>query len=293
MFPWFNDVFHSFTSRYLANKLHHALLLSGASGIGKYRLAQELGSALLCKAPTELGACETCSSCLLRIAGNHPDLYILESEKQLGVDKIREGIAKLSGTAQMSGNKVLLIPNADTMTEAAANALLKTLEEPTANTYLLLITSSVTKLMPTILSRCEKHALPLPSLALSLNYLRENGVEDASEALLSAYGNAPLRAEAALKGEEEFSFRIFNDDFQALLAGDANSQAHRLAKKWQDNAVLAAQWCMQKAHGDYIASQQPSDYTRYAQCVDVVKTLQHPGVNRSMVLFGMLKLFQR
>ena len=99
MYPWFNDVFHSFTSRYLANKLHHALLLSGASGIGKYRLAQELGNALLCKTPTQQGACETCSSCLLRIAGNHPDLYILESEKQLGVDKIREGIAKLSGTA--------------------------------------------------------------------------------------------------------------------------------------------------------------------------------------------------
>ncbi|AUC88744.1 MAG: DNA polymerase III subunit delta [Alteromonas sp.] len=293
MFPWFSDIFRSFSSRYLANKLHHAVLLSGASGIGKYQLAQELGNTLLCKAPSLEGACNQCQSCYLRIAGNHPDLYVLESEKQLGVDKIREGIAKLSGTAQMSGNKVLLIPNADTMTEAAANALLKTLEEPTANTYLLLITNSVTKLMPTILSRCEKHALGLPSVELSLNYLKDNGVEDASEALLAAYGHAPLRVEAALKGEEEFSYRTFNDDFQALLAGDANSQAHRLAKKWQDNAVLAAQWCMQKARGDYMNSQNSSDYTRYVKCVEVTKTLQHPGVNKSMVLFGLLKQFQR
>lgn len=293
MLPWFSEVYAGLIQRYLDAKLHHGLLLSGPRGIGKYQLAQSLSFTLLCKQPTLEGPCGECQSCHLRKAGNHPDFHILESEKQLGVDKIREGIAKLAGTAQMSGNKVLLIPEAHTMTEAAANALLKTLEEPTDNTYLILITDSVNKLMPTILSRCEKHMLALPSTQESLNYLATKGVEDASEALLNAYGGAPLRVEDALEGSEDFSYRDFTDGFQGLLAGTPNFQAQSLANKWQDNAMQVAQWCQQLAQQDYIQKQQPTDYARYKTCVEAVKTLQHPGVNKSMVLFGLLKQFQR
>lgn len=293
MLPWFSDIYTGLMQRYLDAKLHHGLLLSGPRGIGKHQLAQSLSFTLLCKQPSVNGPCEACQSCHLRQAGNHPDFHILESEKQLGVDKIREGIAKLSGTAQMSGNKVLLIPDAHTMTEAAANALLKTLEEPTDNTYLVLITDSMNKLMPTILSRCEKHILALPSTQESVNYLASKGVEDASEALLKAYGGAPLRVEEALKGGDDFSYRDFTDGFQALLAGSPDFQAQTLANKWQDSAIQVAQWCQQIAQQDYIQKQQPSDFTRYSACVEAVKTLQHPGVNKSMVLFGLLKQFQR
>ena len=291
--PWFTATYTSLISRYLAKKLHHGLLLTGVSGIGKNQLALGLSNTLLCKHPSVDGPCEQCQSCHLRQAGNHPDFHILESEKQLGVDKIREGIAKLSGTAQMGGNKVLLIPKADTMTEAAANALLKTLEEPTNNTFLLLITDSVNKLMPTILSRCERQVLSLPSVSESLNYLQAKGVEDASEALLAAYGYAPLRVEEALSGDNDFSYRNFSEGIQALLAGDANLQAQTLASKWQDNAQQVALWCQQMAHDDYMQRQQVVDFNRYKTCVEAVKTLQHAGVNKSMVLFGLLKQFQR
>ncbi|GEA01514.1 hypothetical protein KUL17_04110 [Alteromonas sp. KUL17] len=291
--PWFATTFSTLLSRYMAKKLHHGLLLTGPKGIGKYQLALGLSNALLCKQPSINGPCEQCQSCHLRQAGNHPDFHVLESEKQLGVDKIREGIGKLSGTAQMGGNKVLLIPRADTMTEAAANALLKTLEEPTNNTFLLLITDSINKIMPTILSRCERQILSLPSVSDSLNYLNAKGVEDASEALLSAYGYAPLRVEEALSGEEDISYRNFSDGMQALLAGDANLQVQTLANKWQDNASQIALWCQQMAHDEYIKRQQAVDFKRYEACVDAVRTLQHAGVNKSMVLFGLLKQFQR
>ena len=291
--PWFTATYSTLVSRYLEKKLHHGLLLTGPKGIGKNKLALGLSHTLLCKQPSVEGPCGQCQSCHLRLAGNHPDFHILESEKQLGVDKIREGIAKLSGTAQMGGNKVLLIPRADTMTEAAANALLKTLEEPTNNTFLLLITDSINKVMPTILSRCERQILTLPSVSDSLNYLSAKGVEDASEALLAAYGYAPLRVEEALSGEEDISFRGFSDGMQALLAGDAKMQVQTLANKWQDNAQQVALWCQQMAHDEYIKRQQGADYSRYLACVEAVKTLQHAGVNKSMVLFGLLKQFQR
>lgn len=293
MYTWFTDLYASLLSRYLARKLHHGLLFSGAKGIGKFSLAEQLSHALLCKQPTVDGPCGHCQSCHLRAAGNHPDYHVLESEKQLGVDKIREGIAKLSGTAQMGGNKILLIPKADTMTEAAANALLKTLEEPTANTYLVLITDGINKLMPTVLSRCEKHLLPLPSIQQSLNYLHEKGVKEADEALLGAYGNAPLRLEEALEGGDEFNYRVFSDGMQALLAGDPKMQPQNLASKWQDDAIQVALWCQLQAQQNYIQHQSPRYYAHYSACVEAVRTLQHPGVNKSMVLFGLLKTFQR
>ncbi len=293
MLPWFELLYAQLTSRYLSKKLHHGLLFSGAKGIGKYSLALALSNTLLCKQPSSQGPCEQCQSCRLRLAGNHPDFHILESEKQLGVDKIREGIAKLAGTAQMGGNKVLLLPQADSMTEAAANALLKTLEEPTNNTFLLLITDSTNKLMPTILSRCEKHVLPLPTLSDSVNYLKGKGVEEASEALLAAYGYAPLRVEEALRGDSDLTYRSFVEGLQALLAGDANIQPQVLANKWQDNASQVSLWCQQLAHDNYVKRQQSRDYSRYRASIEAVKTLQHAGVNKSMVLFGLLKQFQR
>jgi DNA polymerase-3 subunit delta' len=293
MLPWFTDTYNELLVRYFNNKLHHALLFIGAKGIGKAKLVAGLSDTLLCKKPTPQGACNACQSCHLRLAGNHPDFYVLESEKQLGVDKIREGIAKLSGTAQMGGNKVLVIPVADSMTEAAANALLKTLEEPTNNTYLLLITDSLNRIMPTILSRCEKHSLGLPDVQSSLAYLQQQGVQDASEALLEAYGYAPLRLEAALNSESDFNYRTFTDGMGALLASSGSQQLLALANKWQGDAVQVATWCQHMAHKSYVERQQTQDYARYRACVDAVKTLQHPGVNKSMVLVSILKQFQR
>jgi len=293
MLPWFTSVYSSLISRANAKRLHHALLFNGAPGIGKQELVDGIAFTLLCKSPSASGPCDACQSCALRKAGSHPDFHILESEKQLGVDKIREGIAKLSGTAQMSGNKVLVIPKADSMTEAAANALLKTLEEPTNNTYLLLITESLNKLMPTILSRCEKHALALPSVDEGVNYLRNHGVEDASEALLQAYGYAPLRIVRALQGENDFNYRSFTDGMEALLGGDPNVQPFILANKWQDYALDVSTWCQQRALNAYKLNAQARDYERYCSCVEASKVLQHPGVNKSMVLFNILKQFQR
>lgn len=296
MLPWLHATYTQLVNRYVNKSLHHALLFSGPVGIGKHKLAETLAFDMLCKHPTPEGACGQCQSCQLRQAGNHPDYHVLESDKQLGVDTIRSGITKLSGTAQMGGSKVLIIPQADSMTEAAANALLKTLEEPTNNTYLLLISDSLNRLMPTILSRCEKHTLSLPDTQSSLRYLQQQGITDASEALLQAYGHAPLRVEAAMKSEDDFSYRSFTDGFGALLAsasgGGQKQQVLSLANKWQAHAVQVTQWCQQEAQKAYRERGQSQDYERYKRCVEALRALQHPGVNKSLVLVGVLQQFQ-
>lgn len=290
--PWLTSVFNQLTGRFLAQRLHHALLFCGPSGMGKQVLAEAFAKTLLCQKPSSVGPCNQCQSCSLFVAGTHPDFHILESEKQLGVDKIREGIGKLSGTSQLGRNKVLIIPAADTMTESAANALLKTLEEPTNNTFLMLLTDKVQHLLPTILSRCEKTVLPLPPEEQSLNWLQEQGVEDASPALLQAYGGAPLKLLAAVNDESEgLSFRSFNEGVDSLLSGGTTPLA--LATKWQDAARQVVRWCQQRAHSAYLASQRPEDYAAYVACTHSTRQLQHPGINKVIVLTQVLERLTR
>ncbi|QJR79445.1 DNA polymerase III subunit [Alteromonas pelagimontana] len=286
MLPWFTERYLQIIDRLLKQKLHHALLLSGPAGIGKYELAITLAKVILCRNPTARGCCETCQSCLLFDASTHPDFYALVSEKQLGVDKIREGIGKLSGMSQLGANKVLVIPAADLITESAANALLKTLEEPTNKTFIILLTAKAQHLLPTILSRCEKHFFSTPAPAQSLKWLKGNGVDDVTPALLEAYGNAPLRLKQALTNESGISYREFCDGFDALLAG--KKDALSLANDWQEYAVQVVSWVQQFTHKSFLQSQQVQDYQNFQVCVDALKSLMHPGINKAVVLCAVL-----
>ncbi|NVK55409.1 MAG: DNA polymerase III subunit delta' [Alteromonadaceae bacterium] len=288
--PWLQTQFSQLVARFNHHSLHHGILLSGPQGVGKQQLAEALMQSILCLQPTSEGACETCQSCKLVAAGNHPDRYVLESDKQLGVDAIRNSIQKLNTTAQIGRHKVLLIPIADKMTEAAANALLKTLEEPTDNTYLLLITHRLTGLLPTILSRCEKHVVATPPPTQSLQWLVEQGVDDVDEALLKAYGNAPLRLMAALRDEKSITYREFIDGLQAMLAN--NQDITQAATKWQEQAEQVVYWCQQYFHDQYCQSQRNEDLTRYQQCIELAARVRHPGVNKMLLLcqiFSQLK----
>ncbi|MBU2870454.1 DNA polymerase III subunit [Colwellia sp. E2M01] len=156
--------------QYQQGILAHAILIQGTAGSGTDNLAQWLINLLVCQTPAYFDsakkndanvaykasvACGQCKSCLLRESGNYPDHLLLTSEnKTLGVDDIRRGNAFLEKTAQLGKNKTILIPQAQLMTVAAANALLKTLEEPSDNSYIVLITEDIDSLLPTIVSRC-------------------------------------------------------------------------------------------------------------------------------------------
>jgi DNA polymerase-3 subunit delta' len=109
VFPWLDNSFKQLSSRIADNKLHHALLIQGPSGIGKSSFVLQLGQLLLCKARQGHKVCGQCQSCLLNSSSTHPDLHVVESDKQIGVEQIRDAIKKLISSAHMSGAKVLII----------------------------------------------------------------------------------------------------------------------------------------------------------------------------------------
>ncbi len=197
VFPWQASLWQTLAGR---AQHAHAYLLHGPAGIGKRAMAENLMAALLCRAPENLRACGQCKSCLLLAAGTHPDNFILEPEeadKAIKVDQVRELVSFVVQTAQMGGRKVVLVEPAESMNLNAANALLKSLEEPSGDTVLLLVCHQPSRLLPTVKSRCVQQACPLPTEAQSLAWLADAlpdcTLEERSELLTLAAGS-PLNA---------------------------------------------------------------------------------------------------
>ena len=286
MFPWLNASFIQLSNRIAAAKLHHALLIQGPAGLGKSSFALQLAQLLLCKQRQGHKVCGQCQSCLLNAASTHPDLHVVESDKQIGVDQIREAIKKLVSSAHMSGAKVLIIYHAHTMTESSANALLKTLEEPTANTFLLLTTDKPERILPTIKSRCEKLALPLPTLDSTLAWVKTQYNADIDINFAKLFSARPLALLAELQEEQSFTYEIFSTGLDALL--QKQTSAMQLATAWQDNADKVLKWTQ------YWARQQCSDQSSETvwrlnqQATKVTKQLRNPGVNKTLVLTELL-----
>ena len=200
------------------SNLPHALLLRGHAGTGKHDFAQNLAQTLLCSKANDQ-ACGACPSCVWLADGNHPDFRLISPEdadvaedapikkkaskkSQISVAQIRQLIDYLSlSSHQVKGMRVILISPAETLNIASANALLKMLEEPPANTLFLLVTSQSQRLLATILSRCQAIDMPLPNKADALTWLKTQQVKDA-ENVLDYAGGAPLLAlQIAEEGE--------------------------------------------------------------------------------------------
>lgn len=215
--PWQEKQWQQLQAARASERLPHAILLHGVQGMGKSDFANAMASSLMCDAPTsQHHACGRCAQCVLIAAGNHPDKLSLSPEKpgaSLGVDQIRALSEKLSHTLYRSKTRVAIIHHADSMTRSAANALLKTLEEPSRDTIILLLCTNLPSLPATIISRCQR--LPFPNSMdseLKCNFLRAKGCDQA-EHLLELANGAPL---AALAWQEDNKYEAFRD-FQSLL----------------------------------------------------------------------------
>ncbi len=148
------------------NKLPHALLLSGVRDAGHEDIAHWLIQVLLCQAPSEqvynedlaiIQPCGNCKTCKLFASDSYPDhLTVVNDKNTIGVDLIRKLSQFFERTAHIGQAKTAWVNHADTMTVSAANALLKTLEEPTADSFIILTTDRSDMLLPTIISRCQK-----------------------------------------------------------------------------------------------------------------------------------------
>ncbi len=208
--PWNIELWQGLIERYHASGLPHASLLLGNEGTGKRPLAFKLAKFLLCQAPDKRTArnttsCNTCHSCKLIDAGSHPDYFVCDQEakgKQIKVDLVRELNDFLSKTPQISACQVVQIYPIEAMNINASNALLKTLEEPSGESYLLLMAERLGSVLPTIRSRTQRISLHPPSTENALAWLAERMPNAAAEDLALALrqcGGGPLKAENWLR----------------------------------------------------------------------------------------------
>lgn len=202
IYPWQNTIWQQLIEPLQQGRLSHALLLTGEQGLGKEQLAKCFSQLALCQKPQQF-ACGECKSCLLFQANTHPDIQWVEPDgRQIRIDQIRAMTEKISQTAQQGGRKVAVIAPAEAMNTAAANALLKCLEEPSGNTLIILLSHSPKRLLPTILSRCQRLALQKPSFEQASIWLATWISDKAQrEQLLHLANGNPLQAKAYFEQE--------------------------------------------------------------------------------------------
>ncbi len=260
LFPWQQGVWLQLQK--MRARLPHAILFLGAKGIGKTVFAAGFAQSLLCEQPQADGhACGACCSCGWFVQYNHPDYRrvrpeILEGDEVGEVERVEAGDSKksakapskeikidqiraLSGFMNISthrqGQRVVLLYPAEALNTASANSLLKMLEEPPPNTVFLLCSNSLDRLLPTILSRCRKFSMPLPSSVEALTWLREQGLKEVdAKSLLAEQGGAPLTAYA----ESNSDGRKLIDEFLEHLTRPGIDGALKCAEHLQKTQIV-------------------------------------------------------
>ena len=177
-------------------RLPHALLLLGQAGAGQFELGTWLAALLLCDR-MGISACGECAGCRLFLAGTHPDFYrvgLAEDAAVIKVEQIRALSESFSLKSYRGRNKVAIIDPADAMNINSFNALLKTLEEPSDNTYLILTASRSDRLPRTIVSRSARLRLPLPAADAALAWLNRRHKHAGWARLLALANGAPFLA---------------------------------------------------------------------------------------------------
>ena len=226
IYPWQNKHWEYFCKLIDTNILPHAILLSGPTGVGKKSFANLLSASIVCS-QTSMShfPCGECKYCQLFRAGTYPDFTRItpeETESVIAVDDIRLLIDRLNLTPHYDNHKVALIESADNMNMNAANALLKTLEEPPADSVIILVCDKPQMLTATIRSRCQSVIFNVPTQEESINWLSKQ-VDDVNwEPLLAVTQGAPLQAIKLHETELLEQRQAIVQGFLAVIENNAN-----------------------------------------------------------------------
>jgi DNA polymerase-3 subunit delta' len=234
--PWQEQQWRQLQQSVEQGRLPHALLLCGASGVGKHGFAIGFAQSLLCADRDSSGRpCGQCRHCHLMTSGHHPDFQWVRPEEgsksgEIKIESIRNFTESASLTAHSSDYKVIAIEPAHRMTKAAANSLLKTLEEPTSGTVMLLLTDQASRLLPTIRSRCLSLLFRPPDREFAMSWLGDRVKHGDPELLLSLANGAPLKALA------------LDDEVLLTSRGEMLTQFLALSEHRLDPVKLANHW---------------------------------------------------
>jgi len=280
--PWNRALFQQLTAD--RERMPHALLLHGPAGVGKRDLGLALAQWSVCGAPVPEGACGLCDACNWFVQGNHPDYRYLEpkeeevdeagkvkkkASKEIKVDQVREISEFLCLSAHRGGWRSALIYPAELMNQAAANALLKTLEEPPPRVLLILVSHQPGRLLPTVRSRCRKVAVGLPATSVAMDWLREAGVAQPLD-LLAEAGGAPLAAIGFAESERGERREMFLD----RLANPAQLDVCAVAEAYKPLLAETWGWLMRWVH-DALEQRLAGSSRYFPARTEVIARLAH------------------
>lgn len=192
----------------MEERIPHAMLFCGAEGVGKTMVAEALAAALLCHEPDHGQCCGRCPACLALRAGTHPDYFLLQPEssgkaaKSIKIEAVRELQAGIARVPLLSCRRVVMIQEAEKMNEAAANCLLKTIEEPEGQAVFILLTSAPAALLDTIISRCMRVEFGILQPEELQEVLRRQGMAEEEARRLAAVSDGSAARAMALREPE-------------------------------------------------------------------------------------------
>ncbi|MGM0525407.1 MAG: DNA polymerase III subunit delta' [Pseudomonadota bacterium] len=231
-FPWLREPWLRIVKSAKQRGLSHAYYMRHAPDRGSEQFLLTLANYLLCQQPTN-SACGKCKSCLLFKAGNHPDYWPVDGTdaSSIGIDQMRQIQQKLTQTANQGGARVVVLRPAEKLTEQAANAILKVLEEPPEEMFWLLAVEQPEHLLPTLRSRMQWINLNLPGVASN-----SEQDEQAASLLRTVMGNA---LPPVMKKKEE-GLEWLNISEKLLL--DVAKSQHHIASQKYNYPALAEQY---------------------------------------------------
>ena len=284
--PWNRDAL--FNLHEMRAHLPNALLIKGAAGIGKMNLALNFAQALLCENPIKEGLpCNECRSCHWFDLETHPDFRMVQPDsftvsddnaekegnkkpsREISVDQIRELANFANLSSHIGGYRVILIHPAESMNRNSANAVLKTLEEPTDKLLFILVTHKPQQLLPTILSRCLSFTVNTPNVNIGIDWLKQKGVAQ-PERLLAQAGFAPLQALHLAEDE------IGSEERNLLLSAiqrPAQMDALLLAEKLQRSAPAIVVQCLQQWCYDLVSAKLTGKVRYFPDNFELLKQL--------------------
>ena len=224
------------------DRIPHAMLFCGTDGVGKFLVAEALAAAILCHAPVHNQACGHCKACRALAAGTHPDFFQIQPESETkaapairieAVRKLQEEIARIP---LLSERRVVIMQEADKMNEAAANCLLKTIEEPSGQIVFILLTSRPSALLDTIISRCMRVEFGILQPEELVAILHQQGIEEPLAGKLASIADGSVSKALAMQDEELLNLQTQAFDLASAAGTLGVEQLLQLAKEMSSHS---------------------------------------------------------